>query len=91
MIKEKDLLRWHDNDYCLKSVNSIGCNLKYVKNQTEEMCLAAIKQNSEALQYVHTKTEKICLEALNQDIDSIIFVNIKKFPLVYEKYQFMLL
>ena len=60
-------------------------------NQTKKICLAAMKQNGFTLYLVINQTTEICLEALNQNINSIEYIDIKKFPLIYEKYQFMIL
>ena len=52
----------------LIAVKLDGCNLEYVKNQTEEICLAAVKNNGHALQYVKEQTPKImCVAAVKNN------------------------
>ena len=91
MIEEKNLLKWYDEEYCLFAIDHDWRSLQYIRKQTEKICLDAIEQNSYAIMYVHDQTEKICLEALNQDINNIEYIDVEKFPLIYEKYQFMTL
>ena len=86
---KKIFLKWYNNEYCLASVKNNGYNLQFVKNQTEEICLAAIKRHRWALKYVKNQTEEICLEALNQNVKAGICIDKEKFPLIYEKYQFL--
>ena len=85
MTKE-DLLKWYDEEYCLKAIEQDPLNLQYIENQTEEICLEAVKQNPWVLQYIENQTEKICLEAIKQNKNAIDFVDIKRFPKIYEKY-----
>ena len=41
--------------------------LRYIKNQTDEMCLEAVKINLFALNCVKKQTDEICLEAVKHD------------------------
>ena len=88
MFDKKDLLKWYDEEYCLKEVKREGYMLQYVKKQTEEMCLIAVHNWGPALRYVHNQTEVICMEAVKRNLDAIEFVDIIKFPRVWEYYQF---
>ena len=47
-------------------VKENGCDLQYVKNQTEEMCLRTVKQSGWVLKYVNEQTEEMCLEAMKK-------------------------
>ena len=54
----------------------------------EEYCLAAVKQDEWLLQHVKKQTEEICLIAVKQNSEVVKFVNKKKFPKVWEYYEF---
>ena len=73
----------------LEMVKKDGYDLRYVKNQTEQVCLAAVKQNGWALQYVKNQTESICLEATKNTTGRIICLidnNRIFYSITYEKY-----
>jgi hypothetical protein len=65
--------------------------LIHVKDQTERICLEAVKENGNALRYVKEQTEEICLEAIRQNLTAIEYVDIKRFPKVFELYQFLIM
>ena len=57
----------HMKNRCLEAVRLNRWDLKYVKEQTEEICLEAVRRNGLALKYVKEQTEEICLESVRQD------------------------
>ena len=86
MYDKKDLLKWYDENYCLKAVKRKGSNIKYVRNQTEEMCLEAIEQEDYLFLYVRNQTKKLCLVMIEKNPESIRFIDIKKFPEIWDRY-----
>ena len=49
-------------------------NIRYIKNQTEELCKLAVSQDGFALQYVQNQTEEICKLAVSQNGIAVIYV-----------------
>ena len=94
MIKRKNyktynsLLRWYDIIYSEKRVCKSPHVFKLVKTQTDQMCLNVVSHHSSLLQFVHNQTESICIAALQNRATAIEFVDLKKFPHLYEYYQF---
>ena len=76
---EKELLKWYDEEYCLKQVKQDGLALQYVHNQTAEICLTAVKQDGSALRYVKDQTPKICLAAVKRNGWAQVRKSIKMF------------
>lgn len=58
---------------------------------SKKYCLTRVKRHGEALQFVKNQTEEICIEAIKQNPKAIQYVDIKRFPKVYELYQFLTL
>jgi hypothetical protein len=79
-IKNKKVLYDIENGNNMKSkeladeMEYNGLDLKYVKNQTDEICLAAVKQNGLALEFVQKQTPEICSEAVNNNGLALKFV-----------------
>lgn len=55
-------------------INQCHKNLKWIKDQTEELCLYAISINVNSFEYVKNKTPKICDLVLSKNIEMIKFI-----------------
>lgn len=62
-------------DRCLEVVKKDGMNLKYIKEQTQEICLVAIANNPESEKYVTIKLD-VNLDYLLNAIDNLGEVNL---------------
>jgi len=71
-IEDHPLLQ--NPNWCLAAIRANGFNIKYIKNQTEELCLEAVKQQGYALQFIKNQTEEICLTAVKQNGYALCFV-----------------
>jgi hypothetical protein len=88
-IQKIELIRWYNKNYCLKRVKQHPSAIQFVKNQTKEICIEAIKLDGNSLKYIKEPSEELCLEAVRQNKNAIQYVDIKKFPKVFELYQFL--
>mgnify|MGYP000450382836 CR=1 FL=1 len=61
-------------DDSLAAVIKDGCELQFVKNQTENICIIAICQNYVALKYVRNQTERICWLAINSNPKTLLYI-----------------
>jgi hypothetical protein len=55
---DEDAIINYKGKEALEVVKQDGYDLRYVKEQTEDICLEAVKQNKDALQYVDKKIFK---------------------------------
>jgi hypothetical protein len=52
MYKKEELMKWYNNEYCLKKVKFDGYNIAYTHNPSEELCMEAVKENHKSIQFI---------------------------------------
>ena len=59
IIPLEELEQWYDKEYYIEKVKENPYNLRFVRNQTEEIKQLAVQQDGWVIQYIHNPSKKV--------------------------------